>query len=190
MRNSILLSKRPDSSISRKEGDYILSSGKDLDEEIRKIQEKIRKSEEEKRRLDIKFESSRLSDFGVPERRIAPVTITPLENKPPVVADRALESIDIPRPAQVNQRSSAKKSNMDDSPSFKQLPLARDDIRAREGLRSATSKDNLATSSSTSAFMLPTASNTRLGSGTLTSSASSTSALREDRYYGYRKPAP
>jgi hypothetical protein len=38
-------------------GDYILSSGKDLDEEIRKIQDKIRRSEEEKQRLDIKFES-------------------------------------------------------------------------------------------------------------------------------------
>jgi hypothetical protein len=54
------MNKRPDSSSSMTKssnGDYILSSGKDLDEEIRKIQDKIRRSEEEKQRLDIKFES-------------------------------------------------------------------------------------------------------------------------------------
>lgn len=46
-RNSVLIGKRPDGSgITKCNGDYILSSGKDLDEEIRKIQEKIKKSEE------------------------------------------------------------------------------------------------------------------------------------------------
>ena len=55
------------------------------------------------------------------ERKITPVTLN---------ADKALESIDIPKFA-VNQRSSAKKSNMDESPSFKQLPVAKEEIRAR-----------------------------------------------------------
>lgn len=48
MKSSMMIGKRSDvnSSVTKtSNGEYILSSGKDLDEEIRKIQEKIKRSE-------------------------------------------------------------------------------------------------------------------------------------------------
>lgn len=208
MKSSMMMGKRVEtsSSIAKTNGEYILSSGKDLDEEIRKIQEKIKRSEEEKRRLDIKFEIRYQELNG---GKVVPVTIPPKDSAKD--APKNFEVIDIPKLS--GQRSAIRKNlaASEESPSFKQLPVCREDAtgsnsKNSEVLRSVLSRDRLTTPSqghhagsiaSITRFSLGKESATLrrdYSEAAMTNSthnqSTTTTVSETTKHYGYRRPFP
>jgi hypothetical protein len=101
---------------------------------------------------------------------------------------KSIESIQVPK---LNYNRSTIRKNLEESPSFKQLPVYREDTRSKEILRSVVSRDNLSSciqniSITGNQISTSIASVTKFSHG-------GKETLKENlnsRYYGYRRPIP